>query len=546
MKYSIKYSFLFIVLTICIFLFSCNDDWNNYYNNAVSSSDANLYELIKQNSQISKFAKLIEISGYDKILSASQAYTVWAPDNESLSSVDTNTIDSVQARLIVENQIARFNNPTSVPSGKSIRMMNKKIYSYSDDGGISFGGKLLIEKNIIANNGLLQITNGLIPYFSNLYEFITTNENTSSIADFISQFQEKLFDEALSIPIDNENGMIIYDSITTPYNRLFEYPRLGLGSINNEDSIYTMLVPTNAAWKTAYERIAPYFKVYNKNQLYADSVSNVQTSLAIVNNLIFRGRIPDPYAVDSLISTYTTFMYYNLGQKTVIHEVKDLFGGSEKTTASNGLIYLTGNLNLDNVGTWNPPIVIEAENTNGRVTGSNTTISSRIVTIGSPIQDVSGGRYIFIEPTNSSSQASVTFSIPDVLSCKYNIYIDLLPSIDDNNVFSNDSTMLAFNLSYMGSDGTLKTATASNSPEYTTSGTQKVRMEIFSEFEFPVSNYVDQLWYMNPQNKPENLVATTTLTIRTNVTTQQVTSTLYTRRFSIDAIIFEPIQNKVN
>jgi len=543
MKHNVKYNFLFIVSMICIFLFSCKDDWNNYYNNAGYSSNANLYELIKQDNQISKFAKLIEISGYDKILSASQTYTVWAPDNESLSSVDINAIDSVQARLIVENQIARFNNPTSVLSGKSIRMINKKIYSYSDDGGISFGGISLIEKNIIANNGLLHTTNGLIPYFSNLYEFISTNESASSIADFISKFQENKFDEALSIPIDNVNGMIIYDTISSPYNRLFEYTRLGLGAINNEDSIYTMLVPTNAAWKAAYERIAPYFKIYNKNQLYADSVSNVQTSLAIVNNLIFRGRIPDPYTVDSLVSTYTTFMYYNLGQKTVIHDVKDLFGGSEKTTASNGLIYLTGNLRLNNVETWNPPIVIEAENATGRVTGSNTAISPRIVTINSPIQDVSGGRYILIAPTNTSSQASVTFSIPDVLSCKYNIYVDLLPSINDNNVFDNDSTMLAFNLSYMGSDGTLKTATASNSPQYTTSGTQKIRMEIFSEFEFPVSNYVDQLWYMNPQNRPENLVATTTLTIRTNVTTQQVTNNMYTRRFSIDNIIFEPIQN---
>jgi len=543
MKHNVIYNFLFIVLTICIFLFSCKDDWNNYYNNAGSPSNANLYELIKQNDQLSKFARLIEISGYDKMLSASQTYTVWAPDNENLSSIDTNTIDSIQARLIVENQIARFNNPTSVPLGKSIRMINKKIYSYSDEGGISFGGELLIEKNIIANNGLLHTTNGLIPYFQNLYEFIIANASTSSIAGFISLFHENKFDEALSIPINTENGMIIYDSITTPYNRLFEYPGMGLGAINNEDSIYTMLVPTNAAWKAAYERIAPYFKVYNKNQLYADSVSNVQTSLAIVNNLIFRGRIPDPSAVDSLISTYTTFMYYNLGQKTVIHDVKNLFGGSEKTTASNGLIYLTDNLRLNNVETWNPPIVIEAENTSGRLTGSNTTISPRIITINSPVQDVSGGRYISISPTNSSSQASVTFSIPDVLSCKYNIYVDIIPSIDDNNVFTNDSTMLTFNLSYMGSDGTLKTATASNSSEYTTSGTQKVRMKIFSEFEFPVSNYVDQLWYMNPQNKPESLVTTTTLTIRSNVTTQQVTSTLYSRRFSIDDITFEPIQN---
>jgi len=543
MKYIIKYSSIFIVLTVCAFLFSCRDNWNSHYDDAAFSSNSNLYELIKQNDQLSKFAKLIEISGYDKILSASQTYTVWAPDNESLSSVDPNAIDSVQARIIVENQIARFNNPTSTPLGKSIRMINKKIYFYSSDGGINFGGISLVDKNIIANNGLLHTTGGLIPYYNNLYEFISTNENTSSIFNFISQFQENKFDEALSIPIDNIDGLIIYDSITTPYNRLFEYPSMGLGAINNEDSIYTILVPTNQAWEAAYERIAPYFTVYNKNANYADSVSRIQTSLAIINNLIFKGSIQDPSAADSLVSTYTNFKFYNSGQKVVIHNVKDLFAGSEKTTASNGLIYLTGDLRLNNVETWNPPISIEAEYTDGRVTGANTSISSRTLTMNSPIQDISGGRYILITPTNSSSQASVTFSIPDVLSCKYNIYVDIIPSIDNNNVFYNDSTMLAFNLAYMGSDGTTKTATASNSPQYTTSGTQKMRMKIFSEFEFPVSNYVDQLWYMNPQNKPETLVTTTTLTIRSNVTTQQVTSTLYSRRFSIDDIIFEPIQN---
>ena len=549
MKYMTKNS-TFIVLTACSMLFSCQDEWNKHYDNAGTASGIHLYELIKQDENLSKFSRLIEISGYDKLLSSSQTYTVWAPHNEGLSFIDPNTIDSIQANLLVSNQIARFNNPTSNPKDKSIRMINKKNYFYSDDGGIKFGGIALVEKNRIASNGLLHTTEGFIPYFHNLYEFICADESTSFFASFISQFQENIFDSELSIPIDSENGMIVYDTITSPYNRLFEHRGLelgsismGLGAINNEDSVYTMLMPTNKAWDAARQKIAPYFKIYNSDRNYADSVSQVQTSLAIINNLIFRGKITNPYSCDSLISTFAPFKFYNIDQQTVMHNVNDLFEGSEMLNASNGLIYLTDNLNLNNTETWNPPIMIEAESTIGRRLGDNTSIVTHTITLDSPIQEVSGSRYIFVESTTTTAQASVTFQIPDVLSCKYNIYVDVLPSINSNNAFNNDSTRLAFVLVYMNESGTISTATAS-SADLITNGTKKIRMKVFDDFEFPVSNFVDQLWYMNPQNNPENFMTTTSLTVRTNVANSEVNNGLFRRRFAIDNIIFEPIPNK--
>ena len=66
------------------------------------------------------------------------------------------------------------------------------------------------------------------------------------------------------------------------YNRLLEDKTYGIGHIKSEDSLYSMVVPTNEAWAAAYDRIAPSFKVYDTNAHVADSIQDIRTKLAIV------------------------------------------------------------------------------------------------------------------------------------------------------------------------------------------------------------------------------------------------------------------------
>ena len=526
-----KYILLLLAL-IGFFSYSCKDDYNDHYDRSGDLPDENLYELMKSHPELSSFVKLVEIGSYQDTLSTSQTYTIWAPDNDALADIDLGTISVTQARLIVGNHIARFNNPTSTPDGKTIRMDNKKIYTYSSNGTM-FSGVQIEGKNMRAKNGLLHTLKGQIPYHYNLYEYIKATPETSKFKDFISLFDEEIFDpDASSTYIDPETNQLMYDSVMIFYNRLFDDPVRGLGYIHEEDSIYTMLMPSDAAWDAAYTRISPSFVVYNANSHIADSIKNVQTSLAIVNDLIYRGYIANPASQDSLRST----------SPSIIYDPADLFSGTVSESASNGLVFKTDELRYSNIETWNKPIEVEGETEDYRVapTGNTSSYTTKSVAAGGDIF-VSGLRYLEVNPTSPSVQPEVKIQIPNLLSGKYNIYVEFIPGSIEGA--PNDSTRLQYILTYRDARGSEKNELTLDK-NLITSGTKKVKMKVFSEFNFPASNYYDRLWMIDLSNgihTRADMKVNTSLKIQTNVTTAEYNNNIFTRNFRVDRIIFEPV-----
>ena len=528
----IKNRYILLVLLIGVLCYSsCKDDYNEHYDRSSSLPDKNLYQMIKENSNLSKFSQLIDVAGYDSLLNSTQTFTVWAPINESLSDINPATIGKDQAKLIVGNHIARFNVSTSTVYSKLIQMLDNKIYSFSDGGNV-FAGSKLIDHDILSKNGLLHTLESQIPYHYNLYEYIQATPSMSKLSAFVSSFEEERFNEELSTPIDiDESGRTVYDTVTTSYNRLFR-GLLGLGYIDSEDSTYTMIMPSDKAWDIAYSKISSYFKTYNEDQEYADSIRNIQTSLAILEDLVYRGTINNPASLDSMVST----------SPSVIYDPADLFSGTTRQTASNGLIYQTDDLRYNNTETWNKKIGVEGEAYDLRVAGPNTAVYTRTVT-GEISIPVSNSQYIDVQATTPTSQPAVTFDIPDVLSGKYDIYVEFLPGSIDGA--PRDSTRLLFELSYMNAKGDTEPI-LNNSNDLLTSGTEKRKMKVFSEFEFPVSNYYDRLWwvdYSDGLHSYDEYVITTKLMIKTNVQTSEFNNNILTRKFRIDRIIFEPVRN---
>lgn len=518
MKNTIKTAFLLAALFVSFMMYSCKEEWNEHYDRSQTLPDQNLYELIKENSSLSKFAQLVKVAGYDTLLVSTQTFTVWAPGNEAIADIDETDIE--QVRLLVSNHIARSNHSTAEPDSKIIRMINGKVYYYSHQDGLAFGGSNLTSKDQLARNGILHTLNKQIVYAHNIFEYITTQGNTTKISAFISKYITE---------IKEEQG---YDTITTWYNPLLEDRFYGLGNVAAEDSVFTMIIPTDAAWDAAYKRISPYFNAYNADADLADSIQKVQTSLAIINDLIYRERIENPADHSTLTST----------SGSLIKDVKGLFQGANRVNASNGFIYLTDEVRYDNTETWNKPIPVECEYQEGRLTGSYTSIYTRTVSAGSPITDISGSRYIEVQPTNTSAQPFVVFDIPDVLSGKYDIYADFIPAAIDGESFANDSTRLSFWVTYMNTLGKMQDKKIT-SDDFVTSGTRKTRIKIASEFEFPISNYYDRLWMLDEENSVQWQEVTTKLRILTNVTAKEVNNSILTRRFRVDRIVFEPVRN---
>jgi hypothetical protein len=525
-----KYRIGVLALLGCFFC-ACSDERDEHYNRSEALPEENLLELMSKNDDLSIFTHIVKIAAYDSLLTSNQTFTVWAPVNESFSDVDLGNLNKEQARLIVGNHIARFNYSTSTAPGKLIRMIDKKVYSYAD-GGASFGNTRLIRSDIPAKNGLLHGIDSRISYHYNLYEYILSTPETSKLADFVRSFDEELFDEFLSLPVDvDANGQTVYDTVTVSYNRLFDNPVLGLGQINKEDSLYTMIIPNNDAWDAAYANISPYFNIYHTSAAYADSVRKIRTSLAILENLIYRGRIDQPASLDSLVST----------APSVISDPSGLFYGSVPVAASNGIIFQTDELHYDNTETWSKNIIVESDIAAGRTIGTNTAVYTQTVTDNEEIP-VSDHRYIEVQATTPTAQPSVTFELPDVLSGKYDIYVEFIPGSISG--MSSDSTKLMFELTYVNASGRPTTRLV-NLASFVTSGTRKVKMKIFDQFEFLYSNYYDRLWeidYLNNLHDITEYVVTNKLMVRTNVTTTEMNNNIFSRKFRIDRIILEAVR----
>lgn len=507
----------------------CSDNWNDHYSdNNSGKSDQTVIEIIKSNPNLSKFSKMIEIAGMEDMLGTTQTYTVWVPSDAALSDVDLN--DTAEVKRIVVNHIARFNISSSTSPLKNVRMYNGKINHF---GAGTFAGVEMAESDIIARNGVLHLLREAIPYRYNLREYIDTHPECSLLAQFIARFDEEKFDEEASAPLDvDESGNTIYDTVTVAYNRLFQHPVYGLGDIEAEDSVFTMLIPDNRAWEEAFRRTEPYFTVYNKDAAAADSIREVQTSLALLSDLIFRAEIADASASAPMTTT----------SGSLITDMAGMFSGSVKQQASNGMIYLTSDLRLDPASTFNKEIDVEAEESAGRETANRTAAYTRVLgTDNALFNEVSGHSYLEVQGTTASAAPGVTFRVPGVLSGKYDIYATFLPASVEDASLSNDSTRMQFTFNYPDPATGKNLSKVFADESFLTSGTRMTTIKVAEGFTFPVSDFTDRLWLMDPLNDAASRLSTISVDVETNVERNEFNNGVLTRRFRIDRIYLIPV-----
>ena len=208
-------------------------------------------------------------------------------------------------------------------------------------------------------------------------------------------------------------------------------------------------------------------------------------------------------------------------------------------------MYLASQLNYDNVNTWNKPIEVEGEDQEGRQTAASTIIYSR--TVGSDniyFDSISDSRYIEVQPT-ASRDPGVTVTIPDVLSGEYDIYVSIVPGTVTDTL-NLEQTRLQFTLTYQNTNG--RNATKSyrdqRGTKYVTNAKEMtwVKLTLDGPFKFPVSNYYDPLWLIDPTHTSADRVYNTKLLIRTDVSAAEVNRNEYVRRFRLDRVVLVPIK----
>src|SRR5579872_3848432 len=86
----------------------------------------NLLQLITSDTSLSQFTSLLSKTGYDKVISSSRTYTVWAPRNAALQGLDPSvTGDPVKLKQFVANHIANQSYLTSTTATPMrVQMLN--------------------------------------------------------------------------------------------------------------------------------------------------------------------------------------------------------------------------------------------------------------------------------------------------------------------------------------------------------------------------------------------------------------------------------------
>jgi hypothetical protein len=529
----------FFNLVIIVILFvgastSCSDVWDSHYSSVFTEkSDLNLYKYISQDTAASTFNKMLRVSGYDSILNRNQTYTVWVPINSALKGIDLS--DTSLVREIVLNHIARFSSPTSDVTSKSVFMLDNKYINFARLGsGFTFGGKNIVKSNVATTNGILHFIDSYIPYIPNIWEFLGKTQGLDSVKTYLYSQSKIQFDAVASgdpIGTDSLTKQLLYDSVFVFKNLILDK----IGQLGKEDSTYTAILPTNAAWTDAYSRIKPSFKTLPKDGGIQTQREN--TEMAIVQDAVFRQRVSNPNLLDSIVST-TGSVFKSPGSY--------IFSGATKTELSNGNAYVT-NLMTHKAGeSWQKSIRIEAETEAFGREKSNSDIYLRS-SEGSGF-NVSQAKYIHVSnlTTNNTSPCYVRFPIPNTLSAKYNIYCILVPSnIEDVN--DKRLNKVRFYLSYVNAAGVQVNNAyidANNVPQpqtsiktgatfTTTDFTQPQKMFI-TQFDFSYCNIIDPLSFK-----------TTDITVK--VTVENATKTgsetkSYNRDMRIDCIVLEPVQ----
>lgn len=464
-----------------------NTIWQNVEANADLDSVAMILRRCKvMKSQTDKSAK----QTYAELLATSQQLTAWLPKNgtfnakQYLDELDSAAVLRAKdemagtraeydvANRFARNHIARFNYESNM-GDQRIALMNSKIVNYNAGEGTFNGVKLdAANANILSSNGMLHVLDGESQFAYNIFERLQVDSRFAKIYGDIDKYNVYTFSASSSTQGSmNHNGSMEYvDSVWSRTNSLISDARLN--DLTDEDSLFVSVIPTDAAYEAARQKLQGLFK-YAKSYNYAWDESKRDWTNKGTNALKFNTDSLTTYNVTDRILSASSFSvgYNSEGPVTtsnpqaflnhvltadslntnvglVIYNkdkgnVNPIFDGQtadDAIKASNGYIFAVDNYNYDPSYSFIQKININGRNT-AQVTGS-TSEQAQYVTLNNENQNAEVNvdalgvdNFYYYFPVSGNSQLNIDFKLNRVISTKYKISIVLLPNrVNINNI----------------------------------------------------------------------------------------------------------------
>lgn len=448
---------------------SCSDfdDYNEVPGERLPSASQSLWENISGNAELSQFAALVKKSGYDKLLSSSRFYTVWAPLNGKFDHAKWEAADSATVRFqFVENHITDYNHYISAPVDERITTLNEKTYDFKGTSAdAKFGGVAVEKANVAGRNGVMHLLDGEAIYRPNFYEYLTANKAADSLSAYILRYEQSVLDEENSVAGPIVNGVQTYeDSVMIVSNTML---RRFDAKLDSEDSTYTVFVPTNEAWNTAYAAIKSTLsygkgvikseKVYMQNgvlktedvkqEVNAAYLSDSLTCLTLASGLYYSNNnqynkwlVDGNSFADTLYSTTRT--KYSHPQEILARQV------GETEQMSNGELRVVDSLAFRSWEWYNPVLQSSYRMSAYKNASVPQYITARTLREGLEEIDIphvdmanfleDGLRFSWIQPKTMSDMIAYFNLQGGVLSTKYSIYCVIVPPCADANYAAYD------------------------------------------------------------------------------------------------------------
>lgn len=271
----------------------CNK-WKDH--NSLSDPDTgnDLFQRIQSTPELSRFAELLTKTGYDQLIASSQNYTVFAPVNDALASLDPAVVnDTAKLRLFVGNHITNQLQQAEGSSDRRLHMINGK---YNNLKGMLFDDAKITTANKYGKNGLLHLIDKAVPVLPNTWEFVQQSPLMPS------------YQKSFLLGQQDANGNYLY------FKNVYD--------LRDEKKQYTFFAMADTSYSKEFAKYVPFFATTAVDSTFA------LTQLWMVRDLAIEGAYTSASLPDTVLTRFNTKV--GIDKNDIVQTVK----------VSNGFVHL--------------------------------------------------------------------------------------------------------------------------------------------------------------------------------------------------------------
>jgi len=320
---------LFIGLII-IGASSCTKQWDEHYNVYPETVDQNVWEVIQNDPQFSKFVQIIKDAKMDTLFNSDIAYTIFAPTNAAVDQYKG--VKEFSNVVLSYHFCSHFINVSSIQGKRQIQTLTEKFSLFERKGNeVLIDGIKVAAESPLYRNGKFFTMGQVIEPLPNLYEYY---EYTNPVLTYYIDTQDTIIlDKEKSKPLGfDEDGNTVYDTVAIVANK-FEMKYFPVSEeFRNISS--TIVFPKEEDYQSALDVMAQ--SLGGTYQSYKDIPLEWQENVLIPHILsqgVFLNRLePEEFVWESPKDTLKLLNV--LGDSVVINYVP-----TDKAYCSNGYAY---------------------------------------------------------------------------------------------------------------------------------------------------------------------------------------------------------------